>query len=77
MRLDKSSAERRLEEKGNYEKGIDLQTFGSVGGKKPQHLGNRVVCALRAERGGFDLAVRAANEFVAVASNRKRDPATR
>ena len=77
MRLDKSSARRRLEKKGSYEKEIDLQTFGSVGGKKPQHSGNRLVCPIRNQRGGVDLAICAANQLVAVASNWNRDRTTR
>jgi hypothetical protein len=59
-----------------YEKEIDLQTSGSVRGKEPQHLGNRVVRTLRVECGGFNLAICAANEFVAFAANWNRDRAT-
>ena len=78
MRLDKSNARRRLQnQRKQYEKEIDLPASGSVRRKKQKHFGNRVLRVVRGERAGFNLAICAANQLVAVASNWNRDRATR
>ena len=73
MRLDKSNARRRLHNKGKqYEKEIDLPATGSVRREEQERFGNGVVCAIRGQRFGGNLAVCGATGDVADAANRER-----
>lgn len=56
---DKSTAPRRLEEKGDsYEEKIDIPAAGSIRRKKQELTGNGALRLGRAQRHGGDLAVR-------------------